>query len=58
MCDPNGGGHSRPSFGAIFSNWNEYDAPTHVKFRLALKNSWRRFRYASNCCGNDGEPGC
>jgi hypothetical protein len=49
---------SRPSVGAIFTNWNEYDAPAHVKFRLALKNSWRRFRYASNCCGNHGEPGC
>lgn len=56
MCDPE---HtSRPSLRAIFSNWNEYDAPFTTKVGLALRNYWIRVRYARACCGNNGEPGC
>jgi hypothetical protein len=48
----------RPSFRAIFSNWKTYDAPLHAKARLASRNWWIRAKTRSNCCGNDGEPGC
>lgn len=48
----------RPSIAAVISNWREYDAPFATKLRLALKNYGRRFVRRSNCCGNDGEPGC
>lgn len=48
----------RPSFGAVISNWREYDAPLATKFRLALKNYGLRILRRSNCCGNHGEPGC
>ncbi len=56
MCDPEG--HGRPSFRAIFTNWNEYDAPTHLKLGLTLRNAWLRVSYRRNCCGNHGQPGC
>lgn len=55
MCANDGG---RPSFRAIFSNWNEYDASFATKLRLALRNYWLRVRLRQNCCGNHGEPGC
>ncbi|MEX2228202.1 MAG: hypothetical protein WEB13_01055 [Dehalococcoidia bacterium] len=55
MCANEGG---RPSFRAIFSNWNDYDASFAAKLRLALRNSWLRVRLRQNCCGNDGQPGC
>ena len=48
----------RPSIGAFISNWREYDAPFATKLRLAAKNYALRFARRSNCCGNDGEPGC
>jgi hypothetical protein len=48
----------RPSIAAIISNWREYDAPVHVKLRLALRNYALRFVRRSTCCGNHGEPGC
>jgi hypothetical protein len=43
---------------AFFSNWNEYDAPFLTKWMMANANMWRKISTASNCCGNDGEPGC
>jgi len=48
----------RPSIGAFISNWREYDAPFTTKLRLAAKNYGVRVVRRSNCCGNDGEPGC
>jgi hypothetical protein len=48
----------RPGFRAVVSNWREYDAPFATKLRLALRNNWRKLRTRSNCCGNEGEPGC
>ncbi|MFA7250250.1 MAG: hypothetical protein WC273_11550 [Dehalococcoidia bacterium] len=56
MCDSEG--DRRPSIRAIFSNWNEYDAPFSTRLRLAFRNYWIRLRYARACCGNHGEPGC
>ena len=56
MCDPEQA--NRPSLRAIFSNWNEYDAPFAAKVGLALRNYWIRVRYAQACCGHGGEPGC
>ncbi|MFN8638399.1 MAG: hypothetical protein U0360_02835 [Dehalococcoidia bacterium] len=55
LFDPVSG---RPSFGAIISNWREYDAPFATKLRLALRNYGLRFVNRSTCCGNHGEPGC
>lgn len=55
MCANEGGG---PSFGAIITNWNEYDGSFATKLRLALRNSWRRLRLRQGCCGNHGQPGC
>lgn len=52
------GERPRPSLGAVFSNWKEYDASFPEKARLGLKNYWRRVQLRANCCGNDGEPGC
>jgi hypothetical protein len=43
---------------AVFSNWREYDASFHTKFRMAMQNTWIKVRTRSNCCGNGGEPGC
>jgi len=51
-------GGQRPSFRSSVANWREYDAPFATKVRLALRNNWRKARTRSNCCGNDGEPGC
>jgi hypothetical protein len=53
--DPGG---FRPSIGAFFNNFRTYDAPFHMKLRLALSNTWYKLRTNSACCGNDGEPGC
>lgn len=51
-------GSQRPSFGNVVSNWREYDAPFGTKLKLLLRNNWSKVRTRSNCCGNDGEPGC
>jgi len=48
----------RPSFGAVISNWRNYDAPLVEKLGLAATNYWRRIVRLRNCCGNDGQPGC
>lgn len=47
-----------PSFGALVTNWRDYDAPFGTKLRLALRNNWTKLRTRQNCCGNEGEPGC
>ena len=47
-----------PSIGAFISNWREYDGSLATKLRLAAKNYGLRVVRRSNCCGNDGEPGC
>lgn len=44
--------------GAAVSNWRTYDAPFGTKLKMLLRNSWTKARTRSNCCGNDGEPGC
>jgi hypothetical protein len=53
-------GHAnfQPSFRAFFTNFSTYDAPFTTKVRLALRNTWIKIRTHSDCCGNDGEPGC
>jgi hypothetical protein len=48
----------RPSFGAVLSNWREFEAPFLTKLRLAARNNWLKLRRRVNCCGNEGEPGC
>ena len=48
----------RQSFGNVLTNWREYDAPIGTKLKLLLRNNWTKVRTRSNCCGNDGEPGC
>lgn len=48
----------RPSFGAVLTNWREYDAPFLAKLRMAASNNWRKLRTRRDCCGNDGQPGC
>ena len=48
----------RPSFGALLSNWREYDAPFVEKLRLAARNNWTKLRKRNDCCGNEGQPGC
>lgn len=48
----------RPSLGQVLSNWREYEAPLATKLRMAVANNWRKLRRRSNCCGNDGQPGC
>lgn len=65
MCD---GGHhdsnspqkprGRPRPGNVISNWNSYEASFGTKLRLALRNAWIRVYRRSDCCGNDGQPGC
>lgn len=50
--------HGRSSFGAMVSNWREYDAPFLTKLRLAARNNWIKLRTGSSCCGNHGQPGC
>jgi hypothetical protein len=53
-----GDGHPTPSLRSVFTNWRTYDAPFHVKLRLALRNTLIKIRTRSDCCGNYGEPGC
>ncbi len=48
----------RPSFRAVVSNFREYDASFATRVRLLLRNNSKKVRTRSNCCGNDGEPGC
>lgn len=48
----------RPSFGAVLTNWREYDAPFFTKLRMAARNNCRKLTTRGNCCGNDGQPGC
>ncbi len=52
------GDRSRRSFGALLSNWREYDAPFLSKLRMAAANNLRKLRPPGGCCGNDGQPGC
>jgi hypothetical protein len=48
----------RQSIGNFVTNWGRDDLSFSQKLRLQLKNTWIRVRTRSNCCGNDGEPGC
>ena len=50
--------HAGQGIGAFFSNFNTYDAPLHVKLRLAWRNTMIKMRTHSDCCGHLGEPGC
>jgi hypothetical protein len=54
----NRGGGSGNRFSSFFANWKTYDAPAHTKLYLALRNNWTKLRTFSDCCGNDGQPGC
>ena len=46
------------SIAAARRNFKEFDAPFGTKLKMLLRNSWTKVRTRSNCCGNDGEPGC
>ena len=48
----------RQTLGNVIANWQRPDLALGQKLRLQAKNSWLRIRLRSNCCGNDGEPGC
>jgi hypothetical protein len=48
----------RPGLGAAWRNFHDYDASLATRLRLLLRNNWRKLRTRSDCCGNDGEPGC
>ena len=49
---------SRPTLGALITNWQRRDLGLGVKLRMQVKNTWLRLKRRSNCCGNHGEPGC
>jgi hypothetical protein len=49
---------ARSGRNALFTNFATYDAPFLTKVRLALGNMWKKVRTRSNCCGNEGQPGC
>ncbi len=53
MSDPR-----RSSMRNVVTNWRECDGPFGTKLSMLLRNNWRKLRSQSNCCGNDGEPGC
>jgi hypothetical protein len=48
----------RPSLGATWRNFQDYDAPFATKMRMFLRNNWKKARTRKDCCGNNGEPGC
>jgi hypothetical protein len=48
----------RQTFGNVIANWRRDDLTLSQKLRMQLENSWLRIKRRSNCCGNDGEPGC
>ena len=43
---------------AFFTNLSTYEGSFPTRTRLALANSWKKFRTRSGCCGNCGQPGC
>ncbi len=47
----------RPSLRASWRNLRHADNPA-LAARLFLRNNWIKIRTRSNCCGNNGEPGC
>jgi hypothetical protein len=49
---------ARSSGKAFLTNFSTYEGSFPTKTRLALANSWKKFRTRSGCCGNYGEPGC
>ena len=49
---------SKPSPGALLSNWITYDAPFAAKLRMAASNTFIKLRKRQACCGNNGQPGC
>jgi hypothetical protein len=51
-------GGQRPSWRSYVTNWQREDLTFGQKLRMQVKNSWLRVKRRSNCCGNDGEPGC
>ncbi|MBM3959387.1 MAG: hypothetical protein FJ314_06400 [SAR202 cluster bacterium] len=62
MCDDQGNGgpekRRRRDIGSVIANWNSHDASFGTKLRLAIRNGWIRLYRRSDCCGNDGQPGC
>lgn len=53
MCDEK----RRGTVNESLQNWQQ-PLPPGLKARLALRNTWRKIRTRSDCCGNYGEPGC
>lgn len=52
------GGAPRPSLAAARANWRRSPLPFGPRLRLALRNTWRKARTRSDCCGDYGQPGC
>ena len=52
------GGAPRPSLAAARANWRRSHLPFGPRLRLALRNTWRKARTRSGCCGDYGQPGC
>ena len=48
----------RPGLRSFYTNFSTYEAPLHTKLSLALRNTVKKIRTGSNCCGNHGQPGC
>ncbi len=49
---------ARPNLRDLIANFRDYPAPFGTKLGLALRNTGRKLRQRSNCCGHPGEPGC
>ena len=58
MPEPGQEPRSRPSPGAMLSNWITYDAPLADKLRMAASNTLIKLRNHQGCCGHHGQPGC
>jgi hypothetical protein len=58
MCEPGNRPSSKPSVGAMLSNWKTYEGPFASKLRLAVSNNLVKLRTRQSCCGNYGQPGC
>jgi len=48
----------RPSLGAGWANFRDYDAPLAEKLRLVVANNLFKVRHGTACCGHHGQPGC
>jgi hypothetical protein len=47
----------KPSLRAFFTNLGG-PMPARQKIARLLANNWTKIRLRSDCCGNNGQPGC